>query len=164
MAGNEPAKGIEEAPQMRRYLTWLETGDAGKESGKGRRGQPTPPPPVAKRDPKLPRSARQDHGSKHGSRKHKKHKHRHGGSHHGNHHAKASATASARPQEFDVELVPLQAPGAAAAPPAPAAAAGGSKLLARLGLTRRDWTLLGLGAGGVIVAVLIGMGLAMALR
>ena len=61
----------------------------------------------------------------------------------------SAVPATARAGSFDVELLP--------APPRPAARA-------RLVPTARDWFFLGLGAGGVILAGLIGFALAWLLR
>jgi serine/threonine protein kinase len=131
LTAGAPARALEEVPQMRRYLTWLETGkDDGKDTDPGpTQAVPLSPPvaaPVATPVVDKPKA----HAGKH-SRKHKRHRH---------------ATQDAN--GFDVELVTLPTP-------APKG---------RLGLSRRDWLLLGIGAGGVIVAGLIGMVLALLLR
>jgi serine/threonine protein kinase len=120
-AGTTAAKPLEEVPQMRRYLTWLETGkDDGGKAPEALAAQPTA---VSTRE-----------GHRH---KHKKHRQK----------------AKGGDEKFDVELVAVPPPGGLSGP-------GTS----RLGLTRRDWTLLGIGAGAVIVAVAIGMGLALLLQ
>jgi serine/threonine protein kinase len=154
VAGSAPAPRIEDVPQMRRYITWLETGkdDADKEPVPApvaagplavpavpTLAPPVPPRQVAPAQP-APSPAHREKG-----RKHKRHKHR------------AAAVAPVAPfavpmnaNDFDVELVTL--------PPSPQAVPPG------LGLSRRDWLLLGAGAGGVILAVLLGWGLAVVIK
>jgi serine/threonine protein kinase len=144
-ANSEPARPSEEGPQLRRYLTWLETAgngeakEAAAQRGKSPRANALPVP-----------AARRHHSSK---KQHKRRK-RSGSSH--NMHLPPpppGAAPAARPTEFDVELVPTP-------PPAPVAL--GERQGIRL--TKREWALIGIGAGAVTIAVLVGMTLAMVLR
>jgi serine/threonine protein kinase len=158
-AGAEPARMAEEGPQLRRYLTWLETDangegrDAAADSG-GRTPLPAPlggpqrtprsgatPPP--KPAPAAVSATRKHHGSK----KHKRHKDGHGSGS-----VKQLAGPSLEPANVDVELVPA---------PAPETASAGEK---KRFLSNRDWMLLGTGAGAVIIAGVIGFVLANLLR
>jgi serine/threonine protein kinase len=149
VAGNAPARAIEEAPQMRRYLTYLETGN----DAEARPAETAPAPPVAVpvATPILPGPAGRPGRPAAESRP-----------------ARPAVAQRPRPEppvaqampepptldleeDYDVELV-------SAAAPTPTPPTGG------LGLSRRDWLLLGIGAGCVIVAALVGMGLALAFR
>jgi serine/threonine protein kinase len=130
-------KSIEEAPQMRRYLTWLETA-----APKGERPEVKTPIPAGDARSDRRRAREEKRRSKHD----RKHKHR---SRNGN---DLPVAAPVRPGDFDVELVPL--PSATAAP----SPAGPRKPL--LTLTVRDWILIGGGSGAVIFAVLMGFLLA----
>jgi serine/threonine protein kinase len=82
-AGNEPPRPIEEGPQLRKYLTWLEINNNDKEG---------PEAVVASVETRTER--------RHGSRKHKRHRH-------ASRHAAVEATVQAppRPEDIDVELV-----------------------------------------------------------
>lgn len=145
MADSEPAKAAE-APQMRKYLTWLETaaapggpdatvppsGGAPSTMAAPRKSKETPPP--------APRP----------SKKHKKH--RLGASQPAGVALPATTpgtpAAPLNPAEFDVELVPLPANPGAAASVEP-------KIL--WGLSKRDWILVGIGGGAVFVVMLFGI-------
>jgi serine/threonine protein kinase len=150
-AGGEPVKQSEEGPKLKQFLTWVETdGENGKK--KSARSTPVPRPAAA---PPAPVPAARKH---HGSKKHKKHK----TAAHPAPSAQPAAAPSAapsRPADFDVELVPV-------APPAPTPGATPPPVPARkgLGLSTRDWLMLGFGAFGVIVAGALGFVLANALR
>jgi hypothetical protein len=61
--------------------------------------------------------------------------------------------------DIDVELVTM--PGAAVPPPAPRISI---PFLTNLNLSRRDWILLGAGGSAVILAVIVGMVVALSLR
>jgi serine/threonine protein kinase len=149
-AGGAPSRKLEEAPQMRRYLTWLETGAAdGKDEPRLAHAVPVAASPTAPKAPEEPATHKRDaRGQREHPRKRKRHKH-------GLPPPPVALPVSPPPppgaDEFDVELVTMP-------PPAPQPARGG------FGLSRRDWMLLGAGAGGVIVAVLIGMLFAVALK
>jgi serine/threonine protein kinase len=131
------ARPIDEVPQMRRYLTWLETGDQGAAAPAAAAA-----PPAADQRPAD--------GAKHGRKHHKKDKH---GKHSKRHHKSSPATADkVSADEVDVELVKLPAPGGAK-PMSPRSL---------LVVTPRDWVFLGIGAGAVIFAVLVGWILARA--
>jgi serine/threonine protein kinase len=153
-AGNEPAHGIEAEPQMRKYLTWLETGGNGANDPAATRPSPSGTvPSAAAREASTPRApAKPPSGSQKavptpppapstqvpGPRKHsKKHKRRRSALHTG----AGKTSAAKRAEEFDVELVPA---AATAKQPVPEAAPWR--------LSRRDWMLLGIGAGAVILA------------
>src|SRR5262249_30359767 len=119
---------------------------AAAKGGKGARAHALPVP-----------AARRHHSSK---KPHKRRK-RSGSSH--NLKLPPGATppggAPPRPAEFDVELVPtapVRAPAAPVGAPAPASRG--------FLLTRREWALVGVGAGAVTFAVLVGMVLAWILR
>jgi serine/threonine protein kinase len=145
-AGSAPAKSLEAEPQMRKYLTWLETsgeaGDAsqsgsGKAAVTGKSASPpaaAPPktPPALKnpplRTPPTPVPPARKHHAKKQKRKH-------------------LAGRAGSPMDFDVELVPATISRREAGPPQ------------RRGLTRRDWLLLGIGAGAVVIAAGVGIGL-----
>ncbi len=166
VAGAEPARAAEEGPQLRKYLTWLETDrDAHTretvDEPPSSKATPLPATPSGGRHARLVMPAKGDASPakaapvpaphKHPSRKSKKHKRRS---------ALAAAGAAApqapvRPANFDVELV--------AAPP-PQAAPDAAPAKGRFRLTNRDWLLLGLGAGSVILAGVLGVILAGALR
>jgi serine/threonine protein kinase len=129
-AGMEPSPHPEASPQMRSYLTWLET--------EARKPPPTPPAPVPpavslrKSNSKLKGSA-----SKRRSRKQKRQR------------AKGSHVASAQPTAAPV-AVPV-----GAIEPVPA---GARKREAAEGwrLDRRDFLLFALGAGSVLLAIGVG--------
>ena len=153
IAGGEPAKMSEEGPQLRKFLTWLETDKDGEGRAPTAPNQKTPipgPMPGAARTPRpsatpLPKepvaASKGEHKHHHGAKKHKKHKH-HGGS--GGPVATKPAPAAAA--EIDVELVPATSPGVS------------EKRGFRL--SNRDWLLLSIGAGSVILAGIIGFVLA----
>jgi hypothetical protein len=63
----------------------------------------------------------------------------------------------AGPQEFDVELVPMPGNSRLAPPPV----LPGQKTF---GLTGREWLLVGIGAAGLTIAVLIGVVIAWMIR
>jgi serine/threonine protein kinase len=146
VAGSEPVRSLEAEPQMRKFLTWLETsngasdtqapaaaatgrpaasrqpGQPEKAASKPLRTRPTPVPPTRK------------HSKKHKRRKSALHP------------PLAKAVPVSNVEAFDVELVPAAVPV-----PAPASRDKGWNL------SRRDWVLLGIGAGAALVAGLIGM-------
>jgi eukaryotic-like serine/threonine-protein kinase len=166
-AGAEPARMAEEGPQMRKYLTWLETDKNGEDKDAAAEpGQQTPVPallPSAARTPRpgatpppkpgtppgtAPAEERKHH---HHGKKHRRHKHPAGGGVPGSSVA-APPESAARVPEIDVELLPAAPPQLAPAP-------------AKRGLlSNRDWLMLGLGAGAVILAMVLGWVLANALR
>ncbi len=126
-AGNEPARAIDAEPQMKRFLTWLETTDgaiAPPPSGSAPLARPVAAPPTVA----APRRA---HSKK--RKRHTKHK----------------GPAVKAANQFDVELVPTPALPPPMPAVAPTPASGWS-------LSRRDWILLGIGAGAVIAAGVIG--------
>jgi serine/threonine protein kinase len=139
-AGNEPPRSIEAEPEMRKYLTWLET-DKNHESG----GRSTPAPvrgPAAAKA--LPQSVRTPPTPVPTSRKHhgKKHKRRKSALHA----AAIKKPVVKPPPQIDVELVPVVLPRHERS-----AARSGWKL------NRRDWLLLGMGAGAVAAAGAVGL-------
>ena len=160
IAGSQAARPLEEAPQMRKYLTWLETsapGEAGSAAAPSTMSKPsTGALPRAAQDlANLPVATPIGHlpyaskltpvpparsGS---SKKHKKHR--------------SSKHASGAPAVIDVELVPI--PGAV--PLAPPAAPETEKTF---GLSKREWTLVGIGAGGLLLAVIVGFVIASLFR
>ncbi len=161
-AGAEPARLAEDGPQLRTFLTWVETDS----NSQGREGAsetdaapktPLPGKPGSARPAKLvlspqpaalPVPAKKQHASK----KHKRHKHQAAAP------TPLAATppapsAPVHPSEFDVDLVPTVAP-----PAVPVPAKGGFRL------SNRDWILLGVGAASVILAGVVGIVLANVLR
>jgi hypothetical protein len=151
---------------MRKYLTWLELGDNGQEASPTRpargeeppRAEPTRAAPAVAKAVPAAQPATPAAGPESGRHK-RKHRHRHRHKHRKEHVPAAvpvglpylpPGAAAAAPAvnqvaslaDVDVELVPLtQQPGQRAAS----------------GLTRRDWLLLSLGGGAVIVAGIIGI-------
>jgi serine/threonine protein kinase len=158
VAGSEPAQATEEGPQLKKYLTCLETErngtDRGHKRDRGHRPHRAAPPaapgatPAGPGAPAAPAAAGPSAAAKvevrrHGHKKHRRHK-------------VPGQTRTPMPAAaFDVELVPT----APAPAPAPQAAPRGF-----LRLTNRDWLLLGLGAGAVIVAAVIGLVVALVVR
>jgi serine/threonine protein kinase len=136
LAGGEPPRSIDAEPQMRKYLTWLETGGNGESAASPERVEaqgPAVPEPSGKAIPSSAASAK-----KHRSKKHKRRK-------------SGLATAKIKnagreTEHFDVELVPA---AALRKPPAQVPESVWH-------LTRRDWVLLGIGAGAAIAAGAIG--------
>src|SRR5205823_3021930 len=121
-AGAEPARMSEEGPQLRKFLTWLETDKNGEGGAPATGGHKTPVPGPATGAQRIPRpsvtpppKAPAEGGEgkhAHGSKKHKRHKHPGGA---GAPVAAAPAPA-ARVAEIDVELVPAAPPPVALAP------------------------------------------------
>jgi serine/threonine protein kinase len=150
--GGAQARPIEEAPQMKRYLTWLET--SGSDLLAAPAAAPAPvallaapvgpgaaPAPLA-----IPVAAPKD--------KEKRPSNDTGRKRHKQRDARPPAAPpimpdGVRPQDIDVELVPMPAP---------------TQPAARLGLSQRDWIILSIGAGVVVIAVLVGLILASTLR
>jgi serine/threonine protein kinase len=170
VAGSEQPRALEAEPQMRKFLTWLETGNgegpptatpvgssqppaatpalagvapaAGPAKGPANPRPPAQPAP-AKGDKAAPKPkptaqtpvppTRKQHGRKHKRRKSALHR-------------AAQAAPALESQQFDVELVPITGPVMAQPAPAP-----GWKP------NRRDWVMLGIGAGAAIVAGLFGI-------
>ena len=158
VAGAEPARMAEEGPQLRKFLTWVETDKNGEGGAPATGGHKTPVPgpvPGTQRAPRPsatppPMAPAEGGERKHpqGSKKQKRHKHLGG--------AGAPVAAAPAPAagvaEIDVELVPAAPP-----PVAPAPEKGGF-------LSARDWVMLGIGAGSVIVAGIVGFVLANVLQ
>jgi serine/threonine protein kinase len=162
MADSQAPAAADEAPQMRNYLTWLETAPPEPELAPA-----SPPPPVQAANHQPPtaqdlanvpsakplanpvRSSRPTPipSLRPASERKKQRKHRH---------AKHSSVPialpapMAGPQEFDVELVPL--PGGS--PLAPAPALPSQKIF---GLTGREWVLMSIGAAALTFAVILGV-------
>ncbi len=143
MAGAE-AKAAEETPQLRRYLTWLETDRGEGTDGRTRTPMPAqvaaprPDRPAGSTPPPQPAGEAGPEARKHrSSKRHKRRKHR------------LAQLAAELAANVDVELVP--APTAQVASPA---AKG------RFGLSTRDWVMMGIGAGGVVLAGVAGFVLA----
>jgi serine/threonine protein kinase len=163
-AGSEGPGLLEEGPQLRKYLTWLETHNNGE--GKEAPGlAPVPaaaaltsrqpasqnPAPAAQPVPKPTKPTPVPPTRRPHSKKHKRHKRSAAAK-------TVKAPAGAVPallnnpaEEFDVELIP-----AYLLPSMPSAGRG-------LRLSKREWIILGIGAGSVIVAVVLGMILALTL-
>jgi serine/threonine protein kinase len=168
MAGSQAPAPIDEAPQMRNYLTWLETAPREPDGGQA---QPVPLPvraayphaapaqdraglPVAKpltspirssRPTPTPSTRSAAHRKKH--KKHRRHAHV----------PIAQPAPLSGPQMFDVELVAI--PGNT-----PVASARAPESGKTLGLTHREWALAGLGAAALTIAILIGVVIAWLLR
>jgi serine/threonine protein kinase len=153
-ARGEVPRLSEEGPQLRKYLTWVETDEQSKQAARPGPSAPTPVPVVvvggAGPSPSTPTGKKAGQGK--GAHKHKKHRrHKHQA-------APVSVAVSPPPAgsapatpggaaAFDVELVP-------ATPPA----------RGKFRLSNRDWLLLGIGAGSVVLAGVVGFVLATALR
>ncbi len=171
VAGSEQPRALEAEPQMRTFLTWLETGNgdgppaatpvgsspppaaipalaavaptAGPAKGPGG-ARPAAQPAPAKGDKPAPKPKpssqtpvpmpRRQQGKKHRRRKSALHA------------QAAQAVSAPEGQKFDVELVPITPP--VMAQPIPAR---GWKP------NRRDWVMLGIGAGAAVVAGLLGI-------
>jgi serine/threonine protein kinase len=133
-AGAEPARPSEEGPNLRKFLTWLETeGNDGKESLAASPKSPQAVPVRSAAAVPTAAAAAAPAGRRHAHKKHKRHKH------------------GARAEAYGVELVAATLPpGTAAAPPDQ----GG------LHLSRREWLLVASGGAAVLVAVLVGVALA----
>ncbi|HMF19540.1 MAG TPA: serine/threonine-protein kinase [Gemmataceae bacterium] len=158
VADSEPVRAAGEEPHMRKYLTWLETADNGQgapvpaapvpvsaplaiPAGGAPQAKPVAPfvPPSEPRRSKLTPTppTRPAHHKK-------KHRHRKPIS------AEPPVAQPALSSEIDVELVSW-----------PAAQLPTEGPVRRSSLTRREWTLLGIGAGAVIFAGIVGMVLAL---
>jgi eukaryotic-like serine/threonine-protein kinase len=174
MAGAEPAKLGEEGPKLKQFLTWVETDGKEKEKKartqdpatplpavvppREQRGPSTPPPRPAPAPPQAvpaPVSSAKKH---HGSKKNKKHKTAAHSTPATGMPVPAPAAQPVRPADFDVELIP------AVAPALPAVAAPGGSPKKGLGLSNRDWIMLGVGALGVVAAGVAGFLIANSLR
>jgi serine/threonine protein kinase len=154
MAESQAPVPNDEAPQMRKYLTWLETAPNEPE--------PAAPAehdrsnvPVAKPLASSVRSSQSPAPtplarSRSDRKKHKKHRRR-------RRVPIAQPAPLAGPQEFDVELVPMPGNSRLAPPPV----LPGQKTF---GLTGREWLLVGIGAAGLTIAVLIGVVIAWMIR
>jgi serine/threonine protein kinase len=166
IAGNEQPRGIEAEPQMRKFLTWLETGN-GEDSPAAPAAPPAAipiaagpaPAPAPPKGALVPRPSAQAIPAKiekaqakpqptaptpaPSTRKHpsKKHRRRRSAVH-----PPPAMIVPVNEEEFDVELVP-----ATVAVPAQTAPVKRGKL------SRRDWMLLGTGAGAAIVAGILGI-------
>jgi serine/threonine protein kinase len=159
-AGTDPGRPQQESPQLTSYLKWLDRHNGERRSSSKRRKtghskhgnmRIKEPPPVKEMAAAPSRE-----------RKHRSKKHRHKSSR-----AEKPVPAAppvpaqppapvaapplgAAPLMIDVELVPVTAP-APAPPPMPRPPRKGP-----LGLTRRDWVVLGIGAAGVLLAAGLG--------
>jgi serine/threonine protein kinase len=155
VAGQEPPRLAEEGPQLRKFLTWVEMNDP---SGSKERAPKKSDPAVAlpaptkgdkRADPSAPAGGSrptavpiaapvQESPSRQRSKKHRR---RHGAG------VAIAPTAPlpalARAEEFDVELVDIPQPRTTPTRP-------GRRL------SNRDWLMLGIGAGCVIIAGVIG--------
>lgn len=159
VADSEPVRTVAEEPQMRKYLTWLEMGDNGQSNSPATVPAAVPAlalpvggAPLAKpvAPPALPAGSRPSKPTPtpptrppHGKKKHR-------------HRKEAIAAPVAQPvmaADIDVELVSL---------PAGQFATDGSPR--KQPLSRREWMLLGIGAGAVIFAGVVGMILALIFR
>ena len=160
VADSEPIRPIGEEPQLRKYLTWLETADNGQGGGSATAPAAAPAPvpvlavpaqnpPLAKpvAAVELPAGIRPGKltptpptRTSHGKKKHRQRK-------------EGIAAPIVQPMiaaDIDVELVSLPAGQfPAAGPPR------------KSSLTGREWLLLGIGAGAVIFAGAVGMILAL---
>jgi serine/threonine protein kinase len=157
-AGGEAAPASEEGPNLRSYLTWVEMNDpegmragppvaAAQPSEAGRAAWPSSPTVPVK--PAVAAGAAVPAEQRHASRKHKRHKHAaRAAASEGN---AAATTKAEKPQEYDVELVPLTLPfaGAGVQPPR-----------SMLRLTVREWLLVAIGGGAALLAVVVGIILA----
>jgi hypothetical protein len=168
-AGSEGPHPLEEGPQLRRYLTWLEDSNNGERpeprgsapapaaatapaaSVSRPAAAPTPTPaaqPIVSPAPSLVEAPARRAGSK----KHKRHKRSAAPKTIKAPAAAAPALLSKAAEEFDVELVPVPMP------PPPMLQSPWYRL------SQREWIILGIGAGSVIVAVVLGMLLAQMLQ
>jgi serine/threonine protein kinase len=127
-AGAEPESSPEAAAKMATYLTWLEVGDGPAPPAAPGPAQPRPAPAAAperaKRSKRRPRKERRPEAAPGGE--------------------PTARPAEERLSSFDVELVPVAAPGAA----------GLGRFVPRL--TGRDCLMFGAGAGCVLAALLLG--------
>jgi serine/threonine protein kinase len=147
MADSQAPVPAAEPPQMRQYLTWLETAPS---------EPPAPVAPVAvpASEPAIKRyrsarpapdpPARSEPGTKR-RKKHRRHKKV----------PVAQPAPLAALQDFDVELVPISSSAA------PLAAPSGKK---SFGLTGREWAIMAIGAAVLAVAVLIGVVIALVIN
>jgi serine/threonine protein kinase len=151
-AGNEPARALDAEPQMKKYLTWLETDNAnGRSGGSARPPADVPAPATVKRPAARPASAPEENQNAlpplaiplPAARQHHAKKSRGKRSETRKSSGRSSRTISAK--DIDVELVPAVVPKAESPP------ARGWRL------SRRDWLLLGLGAGAALAAVTAGV-------
>jgi serine/threonine protein kinase len=140
VAGSEPAPA-EHDPKMRSYLTWLETEGDGRRAAKAIKPASPPGTPAAEGAAAVSAPA-----TRRRARRQKRER------------VKTAIGLPAQPppvaagKEFDVELVPL-----------PTASAGHAKH-EPAGLGRRDFVAFGLGAGSVLLAILVGWIMALLLR
>jgi serine/threonine protein kinase len=174
MAESQPPRAVEEAPQMRKYLTWLENAGPSEPETMPPTADPTMKAvpnsampvaqnvanlPVAKPVPAPAAPSRQTPvpptRAPGGHKKHKKHRHKHGKVPMGQPRDQpAVRQPAAGPQEFDVELVPVTEAAPVKAT-APGVASSDDKKT--FGLTTREWILIGIGAGVLAFAVILGM-------
>jgi serine/threonine protein kinase len=157
VADSEPVRSLGEEPQMRKYLTWLETADNGQGASVAAPASPAPASAplaipagsaplgkvVAPVVPSGPRPSKPTPTPP--TRPHDKKKHRHRKAH--------PAVLVAQPvmaSEIDVELVSW-----------PAGQVPTEGPVRKSSLTPREWMLLGIGAGAVIFAGIVGMTLAL---
>ncbi len=140
LADSQAPAPLEEPPQMRKYLTWLDT------APEVRATPETEDPPLAKpvkgaasplNPSPIPTGRPELHRKKH--KKHKKSKSAHV--------PRAQPARLANSEDFDVELVPGMGENY------PLSAPQGRKFF---GLTKREWKVLGVGAGALLVVM--GMG------
>jgi eukaryotic-like serine/threonine-protein kinase len=140
-SGTEPARASDDGPGLRRYLTWLETSSNNDRDGSpAQAAAPSPKPPLAIPVAAQPPAERA--GRRHGSKKHKRHKHAKAGA------AGAHPQAAARPEQFDVELVPATIPPGAVTAQAARPA---------IRLSKREWLLVGIASGATLLAVIVGI-------
>jgi serine/threonine protein kinase len=136
MAGDAPARPLEAEPEMRKYLTWLET-DGGAD------GRPaTAPAPSGVKPPQgLPAGRPVRTGTPHppSSKRNKRRKPAEPV-------ALVPVLVTPTEEESDVELVSASMPEADGSPPAHGWLPG-----------RRDWVFMGIGAGAVIVSAGLGI-------
>jgi len=134
-AGGEPARASEEGPDLRQYLTWLETNKSDDTDGVLAAAQPAGKLSAQAEAPRA--------GRRHGSKKHKRHKH-------SAKHALGGAGGAALAAEIDVELVSIE----------PTEKPGTTPARSLFRLTGREWLLVAMSGGAVLAAVIVGVLLA----
>lgn len=157
-------KPVEEAPQMRKFLTWLETSSLDGTAPEPMAAPPPKPPsgnmpaapmpavaaaPVSPMPAAVPTApvvrSKPAPSTRPGHKKHKKHRHKHPAA---GQPAPVATPAGVEEEQFDVELVAM--------PPAAAPVVSKPESKRLFGLSKREWTLIGIGAGVLLLVGIIG--------
>jgi serine/threonine protein kinase len=161
-AGTDPKPAAPDPDaKMSSYLLWLE-GEAHNPGGAARPSgtAATPPakPPAGTVPTAVQKKANPEQaGKRRHAKKHKRHAQGKGpGMPGASPEAVKAAKAARLAQTFDVELVPLPAPGPVLVPLSPPPVQEPAKALARGGLQLRDLMLLGFGGGSFLLAIVLG--------